>query len=181
MSNEFDEFVPASEDAWRDQNANHRSRKKMKTSGIVPKSFHKVTQSEKIKAMRQIKHKLKEGRKLVNNHDRIQTSLSLKERFQEFKGVTTYQQHPLQADAFTAFDELQKKCDATPQESNEHLWSLQPRVFASEKSGGKRKYIVCNQGRFMHRYWRQCEPYARHHYEVIQENKPCRLYFGEFR
>ena len=61
------------------------------------------------------------------------------------------------------------------------LWALEPRIFAVEKSGtGKRKYIVCNLGRFMDHYWRKCELFAsKHYYELIRENTPCRLYFGE--
>lgn len=59
------------------------------------------------------------------------------------------------------------------------LWSMEPRIFAMETStSGKRKYIVCNLGRFMNHYWRKSDMYNRHYYELIREDTPCRLYFG---
>ena len=58
------------------------------------------------------------------------------------------------------------------------LWSMEPRIFALETSStGKRKYLVCNLGRFLHYYWRDCYPLGRHYYELIREGTPCRLYF----
>jgi len=58
------------------------------------------------------------------------------------------------------------------------LWSIEPRIFAIEtSSSGKRKYIVSHLGRFMHHYWRFCEPTSKHYYELIREGTPCRLYF----
>jgi len=60
------------------------------------------------------------------------------------------------------------------------LFSKVSRIFAIETSKtGKRKYIVCHLGRFMHRYWRHCPPLpqSRHYYELIRESNPCRLYF----
>jgi len=61
----------------------------------------------------------------------------------------------------------------------ELMWDeITPRIFAVETSkSGKRKYIVCHLGRFMHSYWRLCAPHARHFYELIREGDPCRLYF----
>ena len=60
------------------------------------------------------------------------------------------------------------------------LWCMEPRSFAVEKSTtGKRYYVVAHLGRFMDHYWRSCHPTSRHYYEVIRENTPCRLYFGE--
>ncbi len=81
-------------------------------------------------------------------------------------------------------DGVEKKHDDTlltsSSSSVSSLWSLEPRIFAVEKSAtGKRKYIVCHLGRFMHHYWRYCEPSRRHYYELIREGTPCRLYFGE--
>jgi len=62
------------------------------------------------------------------------------------------------------------------------LWSMEPRIFAVEKAGGgKRRYITAHLGRFMHHYWRECDPSARHHYELIRQGDPCRLYFGRLR
>jgi hypothetical protein len=57
---------------------------------------------------------------------------------------------------------------------------MEPRIFAVEKSTtGKRYYVVAQLGRFMDHYFRYCDPTSRHYYEVIPENTPCRLYFGE--
>ncbi|KAG7366259.1 DNA primase [Nitzschia inconspicua] len=56
------------------------------------------------------------------------------------------------------------------------LWSLEPRIFAIEKSHGKRKYLVGHFGRIADWYWRKAGP-PRHLYEVIREDTPCRLYF----
>ena len=57
------------------------------------------------------------------------------------------------------------------------LWSLEPRIFATEKGSGKRKYIVGEFGRIADWYWRKTEPSSRHLYELIREGSPCRLYF----
>lgn len=61
------------------------------------------------------------------------------------------------------------------------LWSMEPRIFAMETAmKGKRRYVSCHLGRFMDHYWRECNPHNRHYYELIHEDWPCRLYFGEF-
>ena len=57
------------------------------------------------------------------------------------------------------------------------LWSLEPRIFATEKGNGKRKYLVGEFGRIADWYWRKTAPASRHLYEVIREGSPCRLYF----
>ncbi len=57
------------------------------------------------------------------------------------------------------------------------LWSLEPRIFATEKGNGKRKYLVGEFGRIADWYWRKTAPASRHLYEVIREGCPCRLYF----
>lgn len=60
------------------------------------------------------------------------------------------------------------------------LWSMEPRIFAMETAlKGKRRYISAHLGRFMDHYWRECDVYNRHYYELIKEGTPCRLYFGE--
>ena len=177
------EFVPSSRDDWRKWNADDGSRKRRKSSGITPKHFHNlsITSPERSQSMQKIKRTLQKGRQLVKTHDIIKKCISLKDLFQEFKGKTSYQEFGLQADAFKALYDIQQQFENTPVTSNNNgpMWSMVPRVFAVEKSAGKRRYIVCNEGRFMHKYWRNCEPYARHHYEVIKEKTPCRLYFGE--
>ena len=72
------------------------------------------------------------------------------------------------------------KLDATKTEASlSLLWSMEPRIFALETSGtGKRRYISSHLGRFMDHYWRECDLYNRHYYELIREGTPCRLYFG---
>ncbi|KAL7547152.1 hypothetical protein ACHAWF_010474 [Thalassiosira exigua] len=58
------------------------------------------------------------------------------------------------------------------------LWSTEPRLFAFEAAvGGKRRYVAAHLGRFLDRYWRECDARSRHHYELIKEGTPCRLYF----
>lgn len=58
------------------------------------------------------------------------------------------------------------------------LWSMEPRIFSSERSKtGKRKYVVGELGRFIDHYWRKTDARHRHYYELIGENTPCRLYF----
>ena len=58
------------------------------------------------------------------------------------------------------------------------LYSMEPRIFCQEKSNtGQRKYCVGHAGRFMDHYWRKTPPEARHYYELIKEQTPCRLYF----
>ncbi|KAL9179272.1 hypothetical protein ACHAXT_008562 [Thalassiosira profunda] len=58
------------------------------------------------------------------------------------------------------------------------LWSMEPRIFASETAiKGKRRYISAHLGRFMDHYWMECTVHNRHYYELIKEGSPCRLYF----
>lgn len=64
-----------------------------------------------------------------------------------------------------------------PQHFQSPLWSLEPRIFATEKGNGKRKYLVGEFGRIADWYWRKTAPESRHLYEVIREGSPCRLYF----
>ena len=62
-------------------------------------------------------------------------------------------------------------------DTQQPLWSLEPRIFALEKTQGKRKYLVGQFGRVADWYWRKSLPSQRHLYEVIREDTPCRLYF----
>jgi len=57
----------------------------------------------------------------------------------------------------------------------EPLWNPEPRIFATEKAQGKRKYLVGHFGRIADWYWRKSV--MKHLYEVIREKTPCRLYF----
>ncbi|KAL3781233.1 LOW QUALITY PROTEIN: hypothetical protein ACHAW5_000548 [Stephanodiscus triporus] len=55
---------------------------------------------------------------------------------------------------------------------------MEPRLFAMETSvGGRRRYLSGHLGRFVDRYWRECDVESRHYYELIREGSPCRLYF----
>lgn len=66
---------------------------------------------------------------------------------------------------------------STPEQDHPSaLWSMEPRIFATEKSQGKRKYLVGQFGRIADWYWRKATP-PRHLYEVIRAETPCRLYF----
>jgi len=111
----------------------------------------------------------------------------IKYQYQAFKYITTFKTFPLQELAFTCFDELQeqqqirtRKHQHQHQHQHNTLWSKEPRLFALEYNNeGKRKYLVSHLGRFMHYYWRECDPKDRHYYELIRENSPCRLYFGK--
>jgi DNA-directed primase/polymerase protein len=58
------------------------------------------------------------------------------------------------------------------------LYCMEPRILCKEVTNtGTRKYYVGHLGRFMDHYWRKISPEARHYYELIQEQTPCRLYF----
>ncbi len=180
-----EEFVPASGNRWRERNDdNHEPRKRKHSAGVSAASFHTNLSevAEKSKCLKQIKQSVQKGRELIRTSDNINDYKSLKEMFQAYKENTYYEEFGLQADAFRAFDDLQQQFEKKKLAAINDgplMWSMYPRVFAVEKSAGKRRYIVCHEGRFMHHYWRSCEPHARHHYEVIKERTPCRLYFGE--
>jgi len=76
--------------------------------------------------------------------------------------------------------QLKKDTSSVDNQSLSPLWSLEPRLFAMETAmKGKRRYISTHLGRFMDHYWRECDVYNRHYYELIKENSPCRLYFGK--
>ncbi|CAB9521107.1 directed primase/polymerase protein [Seminavis robusta] len=57
------------------------------------------------------------------------------------------------------------------------LWSMEPRIFSTEKANGKRRYIVGNMGRVADLIWRKTDRFQRYFYELILEDAPCRLYF----
>jgi len=77
--------------------------------------------------------------------------------------------------------QLQKETTSVNDQALSTLWSLEPRLFAMETAmKGKRRYISTHLGRFMDHYWRECDVYNRHYYELIKENSQCRLYFGKY-
>ncbi len=68
----------------------------------------------------------------------------------------------------------------SPPSQTSALWSHEPRMFAMETAiRGKRRYVSAHLGRSMDHYWRERDGCNRHHYELIREGAPCRLYFGE--
>ena len=73
------------------------------------------------------------------------------------------------------------RCSESSSSTTSALWSKEPRLFAMETTvGGKRRYISAHMGRFMDRYWKECNVDTRHYYELIKEDVPCRLYFGKY-
>jgi hypothetical protein len=78
-------------------------------------------------------------------------------------------------DEFELATSTTTQANENPEQQQQPLWSRQPRIFATEKAQGKRKYLVGHFGRIQDLYWRKMNP--KHLYEVIQEQTPCRLYF----
>lgn len=106
---------------------------------------------------------------------------SFKDQYDSFVQKSVFKYWPIQQPALQHLDELLLLPATTSSSSSSAMlsWSMEPRIFAVETSStGKRKYVVCHLGRFMHHYWRTCQPHARKYYELIRENTPCRLYFG---
>ena len=191
---EDDSFIRASLSghAWRD---NSSEREKKRSKGIAPKAFHKNMPPNTAASLHKTQLLVKEARHLVKNHDKTIKSTSLKKCYGEFKEKSFYEEFPLQEPALQALDQLilhrSKYSNADPSPSKqqtqhengdgknqERMYSTEPRIFAIETSkSGKRKYIVCHLGRFMHKYWRGSPPHARHYYELIRDTSPCRLYF----
>ena len=122
-------------------------------------------------------------------------------QYAAFKYKTSHKIWPLQEPALKNLDDLlEKENDSTStipntnvntnkmlnnrlvkekQRGYDPLWSMEPRIFGMEEpQSGKRRYVTCHLGRFMHHYWRDCDSSSRHYYELIREGTPCRLYFG---
>jgi hypothetical protein len=78
-------------------------------------------------------------------------------------------------DNLTTDQEIQIQSSSTASSSTSYLWHLEPRIFATEKANGKRKYLVGQFGRIADWYWRKTTT-NKHLYEVITETTPCRLY-----
>ncbi len=182
-----------------------QGKERKKSYGINPKRFHDGTRAAAItssihdvsgddvinrkkkrcKSMIHTKQLLLEAKLRVDHNN-------VKRRFLALKDVSVCKCWPLQEPALKHLDELNQdyiKGPGRKVSSDEDLsgnkysplWSLEPRIFAIEKSAaGKRKYLVCHLGRFMHHYWRFCPHSSKHFYELIREGTPCRLYFGEY-
>lgn len=146
--------------------------KRPKSTGISASSFHKANRIQS--------NVLQMTLTQAKTREKIKT---LKSRLEQYKQKTVYEEFPIQEPALQRLQELERefeeKCNHQKQGSEEEiLWSMRPRIFALELSQkGKRKYIVCNCGRFFSHYWMDIDASARHYYELIREDEPCRLYF----
>ena len=176
--------------------------------GLDPKRFHSLSHYEhnqrESKDSNNYTLHSSESKKVLDKETKIILQQArkrvgfnqLKKRFDNFKCNTEFKNWPIQQPALEHLDEMiksrnERKLDPMNYKQDiDHgidmndiespLWSTEPKIFAVETSStGKRKYLVCQLGRFMHHYWRFCEPCARHHYELIREDTPCRLYFGK--
>ena len=110
--------------------------------------------------------------------------ISLLEEAQQYNNITMTEKKEMHALKMLPLikNELHQSGTTKKTTSLSTLWSMEPRLFALESSGsGKRRYISSHLGRFMDHYWRECDVYNRHYYELIRESTPCRLYFGELK
>ena len=55
-----------------------------------------------------------------------------------------------------------------------HVFSFESKLSSEPQRRGRRQYIACSYRQFYH-YYKQLRD--KHHYELIPEGKPCRLYF----
>ena len=132
----------------------------------------------------------------------IDTENKFRIKRQGFKYNTYLKVFPLQQHAFDFFDERmnhnRNEKEGKVNNNNDKVevelvgrhcfterslcFSLEPRLFAFEyNSQSKRKYLVCHLGRFIQDYWIDTSASSRHHYELIRQGTPCRLYFGTFQ
>ena len=167
--------------SWRD---GERSidRKRKRSHGISPTSFHSSPPLLSTLTGEYLE-------KALHDADYRVERQGFKSKFEEFEKETCLKEWPLQDLALKNLDELldfqkNRQNDTQDQEKAKDgdvlLWSHEPRIFALEKSGqGKRRYVVAHLGRFIHHYFRLCDSSARHYYELIREETPCRLYFGK--
>ena len=177
------------------ENENASKRKRRKSCGVPPKSFHRSVHmvgsaSSKKTNPSSVQTLLKRAGRSVNYR-------SFADKYQAFGQQNPFLEFPFQEPAMKALDDLTMKYRKECENNNKHhdddddsednhddavddpMWSSEPRIFAVEKSSaGKRRYIVATLGRFLHHYWRFREPSVRHFYELIREKEPCRLYFG---
>lgn len=176
------------------ENENASKRKRRKSCGVPPKSFHRSVHmvgsaSSKKTNPSSVQTLLKRAGRSVNYR-------SFADKYQAFGQQNPFLEFPFQEPAMKALDDLTMKYRKECENNNKHhdddddsednhddavddpMWSSEPRIFAVEKSSaGKRRYIVATLGRFLHHYWRFREPSVRHFYELIREKEPCRLYF----
>lgn len=114
----------------------------------------------------------------TNTHAPINNTLDEKENSEGSNNL----QAPIETkeQAKSTSDGHMNKVEQYRQQFLPTLWSMEPRLFAMESAmKGKRRYISAQLGRFLDHYWRECDVYNRHYYELIRENSPCRLYFGK--
>ena len=149
-------------------------RKRKRSHGISPTLFHSSSQPLSTLTEEYLEKALYDANYRVERQ-------GFKSKYEEFQKETCYNEWPLQDLALKNLDELlQSQKNRQAKGDDSLLWSYEPRIFALEKSGqGKRRYVVAHLGRFIHHYFRSCDASARHYYELIREETPCRLYFGK--
>jgi hypothetical protein len=201
-------FIPFSKDheEWRgreDHNDDERRRNKL-SEGVSPRSFYRHNNhiarilQEAIKGTKDAEKRKKLSRFLKQCSNFISNSVYREFPLQELAFTALDELNRFGSQPTRRLDVKMKPSNEYNESSieeesfwkrktrDEHdktiqlMWDMTPRIFAIETSKtGKRKYIVCHLGRFMHRYWRDCTPNSRHFYELIREDVPCRLYFGK--
>ena len=148
--------------------------------GIDPSQFYSKrkgkSRSSDTAAERQLKQILEDATRNERAEKRRKVADDIKQKRRLYHNATALRLFPLQDMALDFLDELLQK----PMQnfSPSALYSMVPRIFAIETStSGKRKYIVGHAGRIMISYLIDCDPGARHYYELIRPETPCRLYF----
>mmetsp|Transcript_3699 Transcript_3699/g.4361 ORF Transcript_3699/g.4361 Transcript_3699/m.4361 type:complete len:635 (-) Transcript_3699:99-2003(-) len=116
-----------------------------------------------------------------NNKDKHSIG-EFKVQLKGFQYNSFFKVFPLQQHAFNCVDGITTTSTTTTisslKQQDSLYFSLETRLFAFEQSGsGTRKYVVAHLGRFLQKYWMDCEILNRHYYELIREGTPCRLYF----
>ncbi len=59
-----------------------------------------------------------------------------------------------------------------------HTYTYTQSLWSAQRANGSRYFIAASFYTFWHQYYHETAPDARHHYEIIHENQPCKLYFG---
>ena len=149
--------------------------------GIDPSLFYSKRKGNATAAERQLQQILEDATRNERAEKKRKVAGDMKQERQLYHDATALRLFPLQGMALDFLDELLQKTGpglGHADDSPSALYSMEPRCFALETStSGKRKYIVGHLGRIMQSYWIDCDPSARHYYELIRSETPCRLYF----
>lgn len=176
------------EDGWGESLQKHRPSADVdrpRKRGIDPSQFYRKgkSSSNTTAAERQLQHILEDATRNERAEKKRKVAGDIKQKRQLYHDATSLRLFPLQDMALDFLDELLQKQKKGQMGRRQNLppsalYSLSPRIFAIETStSGKRKYIVGHAGRIMQSYWIDCDPGARHYYELIRPHTPCRLYF----